>query len=65
MESYRFVNDNDPVPCLPSRLRYKHVNGCKWLYQDKILSETKGWRFYRFLKNTFLSLFGYGYNRIK
>lgn len=63
-ESYRFVNDNDPVPCLPSRLRYKHVNGCKWLYQDQILNETKGWRFYRFLKNTFLSLFGYGYNAL-
>ena len=64
-ESYRFVNDNDPVPCLPSSLRYKHVNGCKWLYQDQLLNETKGWRFWRFFKNTFLSLFGFGYNALE
>ena len=63
-ESYRFVNDNDPVPCLPSRLRYKHVKGCKWLYQDTILNETKGWRFIRFLKNSFFSIFGCGYNAL-
>jgi hypothetical protein len=61
-ESYRFVNDNDPVPCLPSRLRYKHVKGCQWLYQDTLLNETKGMRFYRCIKNSFLSLFGFGYN---
>lgn len=64
-ESYRFVNDNDPVPCLPSSLRFKHVNGCKWLYQDQLLNETVGWRFWRFFKNTFLSLFGYGYNALE
>ena len=39
-----------------------HVKGCIWLYEDKVLNEIKVWRGYRFIKNTFLSLFGYGYN---
>lgn len=63
--SFRFVNDNDPVPCIPSTWHFKHVNGCKWLNQDKIESEIKVYRGWRFVKNTFLNIFGYGYNAMK
>lgn len=62
--SLRYVNDNDPVPCLPTSWRYKHVKGLRWLNQDIIQKEIKVWRFYRFLKNTFLNTFGYGYNAL-
>lgn len=61
-KSIRYVNDNDPVPCLPTRLRFKHVSGLQWLNQDKIQDEIQAWRFYRFFKNTMLSVIGYGYN---
>lgn len=64
-ESYRFVNDNDPVPCIPIAWRFEHVKGCIWLYEDKVLNEIKVWRSWRFFKNCFLSLFGYGYNASK
>lgn len=58
----RYVNDNDPVPCVPTRWRFKHVGGLQWLNQDQIQQEIPVWRFYRFLKNTMLSVVGYGYN---
>jgi hypothetical protein len=58
--SYRFVNDNDPVPCVPSAWRFKHVKGCQWLYQDKVMNEITVNRLWRFLKNTVLNLFGLG-----
>ena len=64
IDSIRYVNDNDPVPCLPTSWRFQHVNGCHWLYQDTLLKEIKGWRFWRFVKNTSLSIFGYGYNAL-
>lgn len=60
--SIRYVNDNDPVPCLPTRWRFRHVKGLQWLNQDVVQSEIPVWRFYRFLKNTLLSFVGYGYN---
>ena len=64
-ESYRFVNDNDPVPCVPLAWRFKHVKGCKWLYQDKVMNEISVNRLWRFLKNTVLNLFGLGgYNAV-
>jgi len=63
--SLRYVNDNDPIPCLPTSWRYKHVKGLRWLNQDIIQKEIKVWRFYRFLKNTFLNTFGYGYNAVE
>lgn len=59
-ESYRFVNDNDPVPCVPLAWRFKHVKGCKWLYQDKIMNEIGVNRLWRFIKNSILNLFGLG-----
>lgn len=62
--SYRYVNDNDPVPCLPTRWRFKHVKGLQWLNQDVIQSEIHAWRFYRFMKNTLLNVIGYGYNAL-
>lgn len=62
--SLRYVNDNDPVPCLPTSWRYKHVKGLRWLNQDVVMKEIKVWRFYRFLKNTLLSTIGYGYNAL-
>lgn len=60
--SLRYVNDNDPIPCLPTQLRFKHVKGLQWLNQDVIQNEINAWRFLRFLKNTLLSYFGVGYN---
>lgn len=60
--SYRYVNDNDPVPCVPTVWRFEHVKGLIWLHQDTVQQEIPVWRFYRFLKNTFLDWFGYGYN---
>lgn len=60
--SYRYVNDNDPVPCVPTVWRFEHVKGLIWLHQDTVKREIPVWRFYRFLKNTFLDWFGYGYN---
>tara|TARA_B100000242_G_C43044674_1_gene487524 strand:+ start:661 stop:1683 length:1023 start_codon:yes stop_codon:yes gene_type:complete len=64
-ESYRFVNDNDPVPCVPLAWRFKHVKGCQWLYQDKVMNEISVNRLWRFIKNTVLNLFGLGgYNAV-
>jgi hypothetical protein len=60
VKSYRFVNDNDPVPCVPSRWRFKHVEGLCWLHQDELKREIKAWRFWRFFKNSVLDLFGTG-----
>jgi hypothetical protein len=63
--SYRFVNDNDPVPCIPIALRFRHVKGCIWLYEDEIKKEIKVWRGWRFIKNYILSFIGYGYDASK
>jgi hypothetical protein len=63
-ESVRFVNDNDPVPCVPTRWRFKHVKGLQWLNQDEIQNEIKAWRFFRFVKNTMLNVVGFGYNAL-
>tara|TARA_B100001093_G_scaffold306156_1_gene292194 strand:- start:148 stop:978 length:831 start_codon:yes stop_codon:yes gene_type:complete len=60
--SYRFVNDNDPVPLMPTPVRYSHVNGCVWLYEDLVLNETSTWRWWRFVRNFFLSFCGNTYN---
>ena len=63
--SFRFVNDNDPVPCIPTAWRFKHVKGIKWINKDKIVHEIRVWRFYRFVKNLFLSFFSLGgYNSL-
>ena len=53
--SFRYVNDNDPVPCVPSSLTYEHVKGLKWLNEDVVKNEIQVWRFWRFIKNTFLN----------
>ena len=64
-QSYRYVNDNDPVPCLPTSWRFAHVKGLQWLHEDEIKNEIMVWRFYRFCKNTVLDWFGYGYNPLQ
>ena len=60
--TYRFVNDNDPIPCIPTAWRFRHVEGCIWLYQDQVMNEITAWRGWRFFKNYFLSFIGYGYD---
>ena len=64
-KSYRFVNENDPVPSLPTSWRFKHVKGCNWINNDKILNEILPWRFWKKNKNYSLSFFGYGYNALE
>ena len=64
-ETYRYVNDNDPVPCIPTSWRFQHIPGLIWLNEDKIQKEITVWRFYRFMKNTMMSWFGYGYNALE
>ena len=63
--SYRFVNDNDPIPCLPTAWRFQHVKGCIWLYEDQVKNEITVWRGWRFFKNYILSFIGYGYDASK
>lgn len=58
--SYRFVNDNDPVPCIPTAWRFMHVKGCQWLYQDKVMNEISVNSMWRFIKNSILNLLGVG-----
>lgn len=60
--SYRFVNDNDPIPCLPTAWRYKHVKGCVWLTNDEVRTKINVWRGWHFFKNYILSFFGFGYD---
>ena len=60
--SYRFVNDNDPIPCIPTAWRYQHVKGCIWLHQDQVKNEITVWRGWRFFKNYMLSFLGLGYD---
>lgn len=60
--SIRVVNDNDPIPCIPTAWRFRHVKGCLWLYQDQVTNEITAWRGWRFFKNYFLSFVGYGYD---
>lgn len=60
--SYRFVNDNDPIPCIPTAWRYQHVKGCVWLHQDQVMNEITVWRGWRFFKNYVLSFLGLGYD---
>ena len=62
--SFRYVNDNDPVPCVPSSFTYEHVKGLKWLNEDIVKNEIKVWRFWRFIKNSVINIFGFGYNAL-
>ena len=64
-KSYLFVNDNEPIPCIPTAWRFKHVKGIHWINKDMIMNEIKAWRFYRFIKNLVLSFFNLGgYNSL-
>jgi hypothetical protein len=63
--SVRFVNRNDPIPCIPSTWRFRHVRGVLWIRKSTIENKISAWRFYRFVKNTALHLIGLGYNACK
>ena len=65
VNSCRFVNDNDPIPCIPTAWRYRHVDGCVWIHEDTVKNEITAWRSWRFFKNYMLSFVGYGYDASK
>ena len=62
--SIRIVNRYDPVPCLPTRRKYKHVNKREWVINKDIKTTVKH-RYYWVIKNTILSIFGWGYSSFK
>ena len=64
-DSLRFVKDNDPVPCIPSPISFKHVKKCMWINNGSIENNITVYRSLNFIKNTFLNSFGYGYNALK
>ena len=54
--SIRIVNDDDPIPLVPLPFRYSHVDGVKWIYDNKILSKTEQCcKWFRFIGIFFLS----------
>ena len=57
--SYRFVNENDVVTMIPSRLRYTHVKGLNWL-TDGTVKKTMRYRFFSSVSNSFYNWFGFG-----
>ena len=63
--SYRIVNNYDPIPCLPTSWRYKHVKGCLWIHNNSIKKEITSYRFWIFIKDYILHLFNYGNNYIE
>lgn len=64
-ESYRFVNDCDPVPNLPSSLRFSHVKGCKLLHNNEVSNQTRKNRVWLIIKNFFHSIFAFKFNFFK
>ena len=54
--SYRFINNTDVVPCVPSSYRFSHVDGCKWINQHKIYEKLS---VRNTVRNFFLGFFGY------
>ena len=62
--SSRYVNDYDPVPCIPTTWRFKHVHGVKWLKGDQMLNKIPGTGLICTIKNIIISSFGIGYNPI-
>jgi hypothetical protein len=62
IENHRIVNDMDPVPLLPWPLRFKHVDGVKWLDNDKIHHIHRRINCFKYFKRFFLSLFGFTNN---
>ncbi len=62
--SYRFVNEDDPVPMGPTPIRFTHVKGGRWIDDDVLLQEKPWMRSLTFFKNLFLSFFGYTHNPV-
>lgn len=52
--SVRVVNSDDPIPMLPTRIRYRHVNGIIMLEHGKIINQPHC-RFLRMIKNVVLT----------
>ena len=48
-KSYRFVNDNDPIPFFPTAWRFQHVKDV-WLYHDRVLNKIIVWRGWMYKK---------------
>jgi len=54
--SIRMVNDDDPIPLVPLPCTYTHVDGMKWLYDEKVLTKShQCCKWVRFIRNFFLS----------
>lgn len=62
--SYRFVNEDDPVPMGPTPLRFTHVKGGKWIDDDQLLLQKPWMRSLTFFKNLFLSFIGLTHNPV-
>ena len=62
--SYRFVNEDDPVPMGPTPLRFRHVKGGLWIDDDELLRQKPLFRSLNFIKNFICSLFGYTSNPV-
>ena len=60
--SFRFVNEDDPVPMGPTPIRFTHVKGGQWIEDDQLLLEKPLMRSLTFFKNLFLSFFGFTHN---
>ena len=56
--SVRIINNNDPIPCVPTSLRFKHVKGVLWLNNHKM--DTYG--LWNSVKLYIMNVFGYGYD---
>lgn len=62
--SYRYVNEDDPVPMGPTPLRFRHVKGGQWIEDDMLLTQKPWMRSVTFIKNLLLSVFGITHNPI-
>ena len=60
--SFRFVNEDDPVPMGPTPIRFTHVKGGQWIDDDQLLLQKPWMRSLTFFKNLFLSFLGYTHN---
>lgn len=59
--SYRYVNDNDPIPCFPSNWRFEHVKGLIWLNQNINYEFNSIWKIYVRFQNIIFDWFGFSY----
>ena len=62
--SYRFVNEDDPVPMGPTPIRFRHVKGGRWIDDEQLLLQKPWMRSLTFFKNLFLSFIGFTHNPV-